>query len=128
MRERNIYWRTAYWVTLAVWLTAGILVMMKRRGGWLTSYGDDVALPAWLYIVSRNLHGGRAGMLPRLIGRTPETAFALIALACIATEISQYFWPHGVFSGTFDPLDIAAYVVGTGTPYVAEKWSRRRFS
>ena len=120
-----MYWRAAYWLLLAIWVTAGALVMMKRRGGWLTSYGDDLALPAWLYILARNLHGGRVGLLQRTIGRTPEIACAAIMLASVGTEISQYFWPHGLFHGTYDPLDIAAYVVGTGSAYLAETLSGR---
>ena len=99
--------------------------MMKRRGGWLTSYGDDLAIPAWLYIGARNLDGGRTGRLQRTLGRTPEIAFLTIALASTATEIAQYFWPDGIFRGTFDPLDIVAYVVGAGAPYLVEKLSRR---
>jgi hypothetical protein len=119
-------WRLAYWLLLAIWVTAGVLVMMRRRGGWLTSYGDDLALPAWLYLAARNLQGGRVGLLHRTIGRTPEIAFAAITLASVATEISQYFWPHGFFRGVFDPLDIAAYLVGTGAAYAAEKLSPGR--
>ena len=125
MANRNVSWRAAFWLLFAVWAAAGILVMQKRRGGWLTSYGDDLALPAWLYIAARNLQGGRAGLLQRTIGRTPETAFAAITLACIGTEISQYYWPHGVFRGVFDPLDFAAYAIGAGLPFVAEKWPAR---
>ncbi len=30
--------------------------------------------------------------------------------------------PHGVFSGRFDPLDIAAFAIGIGICYVCDRW------
>jgi hypothetical protein len=120
-------WRVAYVVLFVVWAAAGVLVMTRTRGGWLTSYGDDVALPAWLYIVARNLHqGARRTWVGRTIGRTPETALAAIFVASALSEVSQYFWPHGIFSGRFDPWDLAAYAAGTGACYWAEKRSTTR--
>lgn len=37
------------------------------------------------------------------------------------TELSQYFWPHGIFAGTFDPFDILAYAVGVGVCFLFDK-------
>jgi hypothetical protein len=43
--------------------------------------------------------------------------------ASAATEVSQYYWPHGVFPGVFDPLDVAAYGVGIGVCCLADlRW------
>jgi len=46
--------------------------------------------------------------------------------ASALTELSQFWWPQGVFSGTDDPYDIVAYAVGVGTCYAFEKASRGR--
>ena len=40
------------------------------------------------------------------------------------TELSQVYWPRGVFAGRFDPLDILAYGCGLAVCYVADKVSR----
>lgn len=39
------------------------------------------------------------------------------------TELSQTWWPHGRFVGTYDPYDIVAYGIGVGACYVFEKIS-----
>jgi hypothetical protein len=49
-----------------------------------------------------------------LANAPPVILGSVLFIASAATEISQYFWPHGLFPGTFDPKDIAAFGVGIG--------------
>ena len=101
-----------------------VLVMSHVHAGILTDYGADLAMPAWLYILTRSLDNpGRHTVLHRFLGRKPEIAAGIIFLASTMTEISQYFWPKGLFPGTFDLLDILAYATGIGTCYVADRWT-----
>jgi hypothetical protein len=96
--------------------------MSHVRGGLLTSYGADLTLPAWLYILVRSLDNPhRQTALHRFLSRTPELAAGAIFLASTMTEISQYFWPMGVFSGTFDLLDILAFATGIGICYLIDR-------
>lgn len=46
-----------------------------------------------------------------------------VALFCASalTEVSQYYWPRGLFSGRFDPADIAAYAVALAACDAAER-------
>jgi hypothetical protein len=118
-------WRAAYYGLLIVWVGCGVLVMNKVRGGFLTNYGADVTQPAWLYIVTRGLdEPGRRTRVQRWFGTTPERAAMVIFLAAALTEVSQRYWPAGVFPGRFDPLDIVAYAVGVGTCYAIERFGR----
>ncbi|MFN7937754.1 MAG: hypothetical protein U0R19_30780 [Bryobacteraceae bacterium] len=106
-------WNFAKWITFIVWVVAGAANMAKIRGGFLTNYCADLFQPAWVYIVVREAR--------RWHGRTPETAAILVLGGAVLTECSQYFWPHGLFRGRFDPMDILAYAVGVGTCYGVEK-------
>ena len=88
----------------------------------LTSYGADLTMPAWLYILARSLDNPqRQTILRRFLGRTPELAAGAFFLASTMTEVSQYFWPNGMFPGTFDLLDIVAYGTGIGICYLIDK-------
>jgi hypothetical protein len=49
-------------------------------------------------------------------------------IASTLTEWTQLYWPRGIFRGTFDPLDIAAFGVGLGACYAAERMLMRRSS
>jgi hypothetical protein len=101
--------------------------MAHVRAGLLTSYGADLTLPAWLYITSRGLDSpSRRTLIGRYVGHTPAFAACLIVLASALTEVSQYFWPHGLFPGVFDPLDILAYVFGVGLCYGLDTMSPRK--
>jgi hypothetical protein len=96
--------------------------MNRVRAGFITNYGADLTQPAWFYILLRDLHGsGRRKRLTRVVGSRPETAALVIFLACVATEVSQRFWPTGLFAGRFDPYDIVAYAAGTGICYALDK-------
>jgi len=120
-------WKAVYWTLTASFLLSAALNMLDVRAGFLTSYLADLTVPALLYVISRELGGARPlryGPL-RWIGRTPRRAAAVLFLASTATEVSQVFWPRGVFSGRFDPWDIVAYGVGLLICYVFDRvWEK----
>jgi len=100
---------------MVCFLLAAALNMLHVRAGFLTSYLADLTVPALLYVVARKPAATGATSQWRImcwLGRTPERAALAFFLASAATEVSQIFWPRGMFSGRFDPWDIAAYGVG----------------
>ena len=116
------YWRITWWTLFFIWILCAILDVSRVHAGLLTSYGADLAMPAWLYILTRSLDDpDRRTVLRRFLGRTPELAAVAFFLASTLTEISQYFWPKGIFPGTFDLLDIVAYGTGIGFCYLIDK-------
>jgi len=120
-------WRIAYYALLAVWTCDAALVMTKVRAGFFTNYAADLALPAWLYIVARNLHEATSrSVLSRVLGRSPEVAAGALFLASVASEVSQRVWPSGFFAGRFDAFDIVAYAAGIGICYGVDKLSHVR--
>jgi hypothetical protein len=112
-------------VLFVAFLGTAALNMLRVRGGFLTNHAADLVVPAWLYVVSRGLHSprGRAALIRRTIGRTPEIAALSLFTASTLTEVSQRYWPHGAFPGRFDPLDILAYGCGLAACYVADRVS-----
>jgi len=121
-----VTWQRAYWLLLAVWLSAAILGMNHVNAGLLTSFGADLTQPAWLYIVARSLDNpARSGWLRRTLGRSPETAAGGLFLGAALTEFSQLLWPHGFFKGVFDPLDLAAYATGLVVCYLIDRRQMR---
>ena len=52
---------------------------------------------------------------------SPELAAGSIFVVGLLSEVSQFYWPKGIFRGTFDPFDIAAYGVSLLVCYVAER-------
>ena len=118
-------WLIGYWVLFVAFLVTAALNMLHVRGGFLTNHTADVVVPAWLYVTSRGLHSGRGRrtFLARTLGRTPELAALSLLVACTLTEVSQFYWPHGVFSGRFDVRDLLAYAVGLAACYIADKRS-----
>jgi hypothetical protein len=121
-------WRVAYWLFLGVFVLTATLTMSDVSAGFLTSYAADLIVPAWLYIVLRRLagHGPSRNPLLRRFGRTPEIAAGGLFLGSCLTELSQMVWPHGLFAGTFDPLDLVAYGAGLLGCYLAERAQLRR--
>ncbi len=99
--------------------------MLEVKGGFFTNYLADLAVPAWLYIAARGLHSarGRNTWIHRMIGRTPERAAIILFVASAGTEISQRYWPRGVFPGRFDSLDLFAYALGLTVCYVVDRLS-----
>ncbi|MCE9603132.1 MAG: hypothetical protein K8S21_13085 [Gemmatimonadetes bacterium] len=120
-RQRG--WLIAYYATFAATLGTGALNILHVRGGFLTNHLADLVVPAWLYIASRGLHSRapRATRIQRTVGRSPEIAAIVLFGASALTEVSQYFWPRGLFRGRFDPADIAAYAVALVACYAAER-------
>ncbi|MEO8634487.1 MAG: hypothetical protein ABI587_04320 [Gemmatimonadales bacterium] len=115
-------WNLISWLLLVIWVTCGVLNMSHLRVALLTSYGADLTAPAWLYVTLRGLNTRRPRTgIGALVGRTPEIAGSLIVLGSTATEVSQLWWPHGLFPGIFDPLDIAAYFSGVGVCYALDR-------
>jgi hypothetical protein len=108
-------WTVVYWVLMAAFLLTAALNMLQVRAGFLTNYLADLTVPALLFVVSRGVAPGqrtlRYGVM-RWIGRTPLGAAGILFLGSVATEVSQIFWPRGIFAGRFDPWDIVAYGVG----------------
>jgi len=120
-------WTIAYWSLTIVFLVTAFLSIQRIPAGFLSSYAADVACPAWLYIGLRGLQGPkRPNALGRFFAATPERAAFVLFGGSTLTELSQIWWPRGIFAGTYDPYDIVAYAVGVGTCYFAEKISRSR--
>ena len=119
-------WRIAFWILLICWIIGAVLFMAKIQGGFLTNYLSDLAFPPWFYIYIRGL-SRRDNRIPRALifgdwfGRSPERAFLSILFVGIITEVKTFYWPEGIISGTFDPLDILAYSIGLLTCYSFDK-------
>jgi len=120
-------WRLAYWFLWAAFIATAALNMAHVSAGFLTNHAADLVVPALLYVMTRGLaeQRSRPTLLQRWCGGTPERAAVVICLASAATEISQYYWPKGVFRGRFDPLDLAAYAAGIACCYIGDKWGGR---
>ncbi len=121
-------WLVAYWTLFIAFLGTAALNMLHVRGGLLTNHAADLVVPAWLYVASRGLHSrnGRQTLMQRTLGQTPERAALVLFLASTLTEISQFYWPRGLFPGRFDALDILAYALGLAICYVMDKRSLSR--
>lgn len=122
------FWRAIYYSLLSVFIVSAALNMLQLRVGFLTNHAADVVVPAWLYVLTRGLFPVKQvpGRLQRTFGRTPGTAAVILFTASALTEISQRYWPHGIFPGRFDPLDLIAYAAGVGGCYATERWLSRR--
>ncbi len=116
-------WKVSYWILFACWVLGAALDMMHVRGGFLTNYLADLTFPPWYYIVIRGLSSGK-DRVPRLLrwfGQSPERTAISIFLVGAATEISQLYWPRGLFKGTYDTWDIVAYALGLAICYSIER-------
>ena len=109
------------WTALAGFLVSAALNLTHVRAGFATEHLADVAVPAWLYVCARDPRRGETA-IRRWIGTSPERAAILLWMASTATEISQRFWPHGPFSGRFDPWDIVAYAAGIVPCYLYDRY------
>jgi hypothetical protein len=115
-------WRLLSWVLFAAFLVAAALNMTHTRAGFATNHLADLVGPAWLYVAIRGLaEPERRNRLGRFLGATPERAGTILFVGSAATELSQIYWPSGLFSGRFDPLDIAAFAIGLLPLYVIDK-------
>jgi len=124
---RRQRWFVAYVVLLLGIVATGVLNMLRVSGGFLTNHLADIVVPAWLYVAFRGLHvaPGRTTRLQRWVGRTPEWAALVLFTASTVTEVSQYYWPRGIFSGRFDPLDVLSYAVSLALCYAADRLSSK---
>ncbi len=120
-------WRIAYWTLAVAFIVTAALNMGHVRGGFFTNHLADLVVPAYLYVAVRGLaeREPRLTLLRRTVGATPETAAAVLFFSSAATEFSQIYWPRGMFSGRFDPLDLAAYAVGLGVCYICDRWGKK---
>lgn len=125
---RENAWRAAHRVLLGLFILAAALNMLDIHAGFLTSHLADLVVPAWMYVVSRGLHtrSGRSTRIQRTLGRSPEMAAISLFVASALTEISQHYWPQGLFRGRFDPLDVVAYAAGIAVCYAADRFSAER--
>lgn len=116
------FWSIALYVLVAMFSVAAILNMVHLHVPFLTTHAADVSGPAYLYIQFRkSWQQGSDRFLPRVFGRTPEITASTFFFGSVVTEISQKYYPHGIFPGRYDPWDIVAYAVGVGTFYFLEK-------
>ncbi|GEM_PF-1384361 len=116
-------WKIAYWVLLVCWIVGAALNMARVHGGFLTDYLADLTFPPFFYIMLRGKITDRPMVIRAFhwFGRTPLRAASSIFLVGTAAEVNSYFRPHGPFGGTYDPWDIAAYVLGLGFCYLIER-------
>ncbi|MBK6454479.1 MAG: hypothetical protein IPF87_00100 [Gemmatimonadetes bacterium] len=115
-------------VNQALWavfiLTAALHMYLHVRAGVLTNYAADLVVPALLHVMLRRGRGRAASsFLRRWIGTTPARAGTVLFLASAVTEVSQRAWPHGIFSGRFDPWDLFAFGAGLALCYAGERWA-----
>lgn len=119
-------WTVAYRVLTAVFIVTAVISTLRIPAGFLSNHAADLACPAWLYIMLRGLHGARPTGFQRFFGATPERAALVLFGGSTLTELSQIWWPHGFFAGTYDGYDIVAYAIGVGACYGFEKRSGSR--
>lgn len=120
--QRSTAWRSVSWALFAAFLIAAGLNMTGTAAGFATNHLADLVGPAWLYVAFRGLaERRRDNRLRRLLGATPERAAIVLFAGSTATEIAQIFWPSGLFSGRFDPLDIGAFALGILPLYLIDR-------
>lgn len=123
MRQKQ--WTTVHHLLLAVFIATAALNMLHVSGGFLTNHAADLVVPAWIYVATRGLNSprGRTTFLQRTLGRSAELTALVLFFASAITEVSQYYWPRGLFRGTFDIYDIVAYAAGLLLCYMADRSS-----
>ncbi len=121
-------WSVALIVLFFAFSTAAALNFLRVSGGFLTNYCADITGPALFYIIYRERYQLKLSnnSIMRYIGATPDTCALVMFTGSTFTEISQYYWPQGIFNGYFDPLDILAFAVSVGACYALDKLSFRR--
>jgi hypothetical protein len=119
-------WAIAYRLLTVAFIVTAVVGIQRIPAGFLSNYVADLTCPAWLYIGLRGLNGRRPNALGRYFAATPERAALVLFGGSTLTELSQVWWPHGFFAGTYDPYDIVAYATGVGACYVFERVSLLR--
>lgn len=121
--SRTRAWRATYYVLAATVALTATLNMLRIRGGFLTNHLADFVVPVWMYLAARGLYSPtvRPTMIMRTLGRSPLIAASGLFAASALTEVSQHYWPHGIFPGRFDPLDLLTYAIAAAACYAAER-------
>lgn len=121
------WWRLASWLLFAAFLVTAALNMAGVSAGFATNYLADLVGPAWLYVNFRGLASPGHGysLLRNVLGASPERTAAILFVASTGTEITQRYWPTGIFRGHFDPLDIAAFGLGLLPVYLADRMTNK---
>ena len=100
-----------------LWVVVAVLEMKRIRLGLVTSYGADLFMPAWLYVVA--VQGKTLFRFLGLGTDRPVLVAGIVFGFCVAWELGQKIhWIPGVF----DPLDIVAYAVGVGGVLLIDLW------
>ncbi|MBN2426586.1 MAG: hypothetical protein JXR46_10525 [Calditrichaceae bacterium] len=124
------YWKIAFWILFFSWVTGASLFIARVKAGFFTNYLSDLTFPPWFYIYIRGLSTSDY-RIPQLIlfrdwfGISPERAFISILFVGTITELKTLYWPTGIISGTFDPIDILSYSVGLLLCYYLDKKEHR---
>ena len=113
-------WKFMSYVLFSGVIITGALNMLEVRGGFATNYLADIIIPPLLYINTVKLPAKRFKVLAYLSEKPLLTAILIFAGSTF-TEICQIFWPRGIFSGYFDPWDIAAFSSGLIVVYTVDK-------
>jgi hypothetical protein len=113
-------WKFMSYVLFSGVIITGALNMLEVRGGFATNYLADIIIPPLLYINTVKLLAKRFKVLAYLSEKPLLTAILIFAGSTF-TEICQIFWPRGIFSGYFDPWDIAAFSSGLIVVYTVDK-------
>ncbi|MBZ0110840.1 MAG: hypothetical protein K8J08_00120, partial [Thermoanaerobaculia bacterium] len=116
-------WRLAERILFPIWVLAAAITMYPVIGRALrlsdtlfTSYAADLAFPPWFYISCRRRP---TSWLFPWFGRSPVATAASILAVGVASEFAQLYFPR-IVTGTFDPLDVAAYAVGLAACVIAD--------
>lgn len=122
-RTRKRAWGLVEHLLLPVWALAALITMypalgrsLHLSGTFFTSHAADLAFPAWFYIICRRRP---AGAMLRWLGRSPAWTAIAIFVVGVLSEFAQRPVPH-LLTGTFDPLDIAAYGVALSLCVIAD--------
>jgi hypothetical protein len=121
LKQIRFSWRLAEIVLLISWGAAAVANLMHIRGGFLTNHLADLTISPWIYIMQRRQQT-KPSRVPILgwLRQSPVRLGLAIYAGSTITEISQYFWPHGLFPGTFDWYDLFCYVLGMGIVVTAD--------
>jgi hypothetical protein len=113
-------WTVAYQTLLIAFFLTVALNILRVRAGFFTSYLADLVVPSLIYLSSRSLGIRQPPPVLAWLGRSPHRAAAVLFVASAATEVSQHYWPQGVFRGRYDPWDIVAFGAGLLVCYLSD--------
>jgi len=129
----KVSWKIAFGALLICWVLGAVLNMVHFHGGFITNYLADITFPPFYYIFIRGKID-KDEVIPNLVivgqwfGKSPERASISIFMVGLLTELKTFYWPHGLWAGTFDMLDILAYAVGLTAFYFFDKWTTHLYA